>query len=81
MIIETAEAHYIEGCSAPKYGNSLQRGCGSVCAAECCYSSRKLSRDTYNQTPSGFVAADARMEGGGNRVQTTMLYPSQHFTR
>ncbi|MBI4406886.1 MAG: Fe-S cluster assembly protein SufB [Candidatus Kerfeldbacteria bacterium] len=84
MIIEDgAEAHYIEGCSAPKYGtSSLHAGCVEVFVqpnARFRYSSvENWSRDTYNlNTKRALVAADARMEwvGGNMGSCVTMLYP------
>lgn len=84
MIIEAgAEAHYIEGCSAPKYGsNSLHAGCVEIFVkpkAHFRYSSvENWSKDTYNlNTKRAIVGADARMEwvGGNMGSQVTMLYP------
>lgn len=84
MIIEEgAEAHYIEGCSAPKYGSSsLHAGCVEIFVkpgAHFRYSSvENWSKDTYNlNTKRALVEADARMEwvGGNMGSQVTMLYP------
>lgn len=84
MIIEDgAEAHYIEGCSAPKYGSSsLHAGCVEIFVkpnARFRYSSvENWSRDTYNlNTKRALVAAGGRMEwvGGNMGSQVTMLYP------
>lgn len=84
IIIETgAEAHYIEGCSAPKYGtSSLHAGCVEVfvrAKARFRYSSvENWSRDTYNlNTKRALVGEHGRMEwvGGNMGSQVTMLYP------
>lgn len=84
IIIEAgAEAHYIEGCSAPKYGtSSLHVGCVEVFVHEDArfrYSSvENWSRDTYNlNTKRALVSAGGRMEwvGGNMGSQVTMLYP------
>lgn len=84
MIIEEgAEAHYIEGCSAPKYGsNSLHAGCVEVFVKKhghFRYSSvENWSKDTYNlNTKRALVGEAARMEwvGGNMGSQVTMLYP------
>lgn len=84
MIVEEgAEAHYIEGCSAPKYGSSsLHAGCVEIFVhknARFRYSSvENWSRDTYNlNTKRALVAEGARMEwvGGNMGSQVTMLYP------
>lgn len=84
MIIEEgADAHYIEGCSAPKYGsNSLHAGCVEIFvkkSARFRYSSvENWSKDTYNlNTKRAIVQEDARMEwvGGNMGSQVTMLYP------
>lgn len=85
MIIEDgAEAHYIEGCSAPKYGsNSLHVGCVEIFVkpnARFRYSSvENWSQDTYNlNTKRSIVDKDARMEwvGGNMGSGVTMLYPA-----
>lgn len=84
IIIEAgAEAHYIEGCSAPKYGtSSLHAGCVEVFVkdnARFRYSSvENWSKDTYNlNTKRALVGTDGRMEwvGGNMGSQVTMLYP------
>ncbi|MCW1930552.1 MAG: Fe-S cluster assembly protein SufB [Candidatus Kerfeldbacteria bacterium] len=84
MIIEEgADAHYIEGCSAPKYGaRSLHAGCVEVFVkkgARMRYSSvENWSSDTYNlNTKRAIVHADAHMEwvGGNMGSGLTMLYP------
>lgn len=83
IIEDGAEAHYIEGCSAPKYGtNSLHAGCVEVFVkqdARFRYSSvENWSRDTYNlNTKRALVAAGGHMEwvGGNMGSQVTMLYP------
>ncbi len=84
MIIEAgAEAHYIEGCSAPKYGSSsLHAGCVEIfvkTGAHFRYSSvENWSKDTYNlNTKRALVESNARMEwvGGNMGSQVTMLYP------
>lgn len=84
MIIEdNADAHYIEGCSAPKYGaNSLHAGCVEIFVkkgARMRYSSvENWSSDTYNlNTKRSIVMEDARMEwvGGNMGSGVTMLYP------
>ncbi len=84
MIIEEgADAHYIEGCSAPKYGtNSLHAGCVEIFVkkdARFRYSSvENWSKDTYNlNTKRAIVADHGRMEwvGGNMGSQVTMLYP------
>ncbi|EKD79607.1 MAG: hypothetical protein ACD_41C00026G0002 [uncultured bacterium] len=83
IIEDTAEAHYIEGCSAPKYGSSsLHAGCVEVFVgtdARFRYSSvENWSKDTYNlNTKRALVAAGGRMEwvGGNMGSCVTMLYP------
>ncbi|EKD76172.1 MAG: hypothetical protein ACD_43C00206G0003 [uncultured bacterium] len=83
IIEDGAEAHYIEGCSAPKYNsNSLHVGCVEIfvkAKARFRYSSvENWSRDTYNlNTKRALVAAAGRMEwvGGNMGSQVTMLYP------
>jgi Fe-S cluster assembly protein SufB len=83
VIEEGAEAHYIEGCSAPKYGaNALHAGCVEVFVgknAKFRYSSvENWSKDTYNlNTKRAIVDDDARMEwvGGNMGSGVTMLYP------
>lgn len=84
MIIEEgAEAHYIEGCSAPKYGtSSLHAGCVEIFvkkSARFRYSSvENWSKDTFNlNTKRALVGEDGHMEwvGGNMGSQVTMLYP------
>ncbi|MCF7905785.1 Fe-S cluster assembly protein SufB [Candidatus Gracilibacteria bacterium] len=83
IVEKDAKAHYIEGCSAPKYGsNSLHAGCVEVFVAENAharYSSvENWSADTYNlNTKRALVQGNARMEwiGGNLGSGTTMLYP------
>ncbi len=84
MIIEKgADAHYIEGCSAPKYGaNSLHAGCVEVFVkkgARFRYSSvENWSPDTYNlNTKRALVDEDGHVEwvGGNMGSGVTMLYP------
>lgn len=84
MIIEEgADAHYIEGCSAPKYGaNSLHAGCVEVFVkpgARFRYSSvENWSADTYNlNTKRAIVEENGHMEwvGGNMGSGVTMLYP------
>jgi Fe-S cluster assembly protein SufB len=84
MIIEEgADAHYIEGCSAPKYGSrSLHAGCVEIFVkkgARMRYSSvENWSSDTYNlNTKRAIVQADGHMEwvGGNMGSGLTMLYP------
>ncbi len=83
ILEKNAKAHYIEGCSAPKYGsNSLHAGCVEVFVAEGAharYSSvENWSADTYNlNTKRAIVQNNGRMEwiGGNLGSGTTMLYP------
>ncbi len=83
IIEDDAQAHYIEGCSAPKYGSdSLHAGCVEVFVgknAQMRYSSvENWSSDTYNlNTKRARVGADSRMEwvGGNLGSGVTMLYP------
>ncbi len=83
IIEEGADAHYIEGCSAPKYdSNSLHAGCVEVFIkkkARLRYSSvENWSKDTYNlNTKRALVGEDGRIEwvGGNMGSQVTMLYP------
>lgn len=80
---EGAKAHYIEGCSAPKYGSqALHAGCVEVFVGEGAqfrYSSvENWSKDTYNlNTKRAIVQKNGRMEwvGGNMGSGTTMLYP------
>lgn len=83
IIGKQAHGHYIEGCSAPKYGTSaLHAGCVEVFVKEGAsfrYSSvENWSRDTYNlNTKRAVVEKNARMEwvGGNMGSGVTMLYP------
>ncbi|MBL7058571.1 Fe-S cluster assembly protein SufB [Patescibacteria group bacterium] len=83
VVEEGAEAHYIEGCSAPRWGvNSLHAGCVEVYvekSAHFRYSSvENWSRDAYNlNTKRAIIKKDAHMEwvGGNFGSQVTMLYP------
>ncbi len=67
IVEDNAEAHYIEGCSAPKYGSqALHAGCVEIFVkpnAKCRYSSvENWSRDTYNlNTKRAIVERDAIM--------------------
>jgi Fe-S cluster assembly protein SufB len=84
IIEENAQAQYIEGCSAPKYGtNALHAGCVEVFVAENAqfrYSSvENWSKDTYNlNTKRAIIGKDAQMEwiGGNMGSAVTMLYPA-----
>lgn len=83
VIEEGAEAHYIEGCSAPKYGsNALHAGCVEIFVgkgAKFRYSSvENWSKDTYNlNTKRAIVEEGGTMEwvGGNMGSGVTMLYP------
>jgi len=83
VIEDGAEAHYIEGCSAPKYGsNALHAGCVEVFVgkgAKFRYSSvENWSKDTYNlNTKRAIVDDGGVMEwvGGNMGSGVTMLYP------
>lgn len=83
IIEEGAEAHYIEGCSAPKYGsNALHAGCVEVYVGKTArfrYSSvENWSKDTYNlNTKRAILEENAFMEwvGGNMGSGVTMLYP------
>lgn len=83
IIEEGADAHYIEGCSAPKYGSqALHAGLVEVFVkpgAKMRYSSvENWSRDTFNlNTKRAIVEKDATMEwvGGNMGSGVTMLYP------
>lgn len=84
VVEEDASVEYIEGCSAPKFGeNSLHAGGVEVFVAEGArarYSSvENWSQDTYNlNTKRAIVKAKGRMEwiGGNLGSGTTMLYPA-----
>lgn len=83
VVEEGANVHYIEGCSAPKYGTqALHAGLVEIFVkptAKCRYSSvENWSRDTYNlNTKRAIVERDATMEwvGGNLGSGVTMLYP------
>ncbi len=84
IIIEKgAKAHYIEGCSAPKYGSqALHAGCVEIFVGEegnLRYSSvENWSKDTFNlNTKRAIVQKNASMEwvGGNMGSGVTMLYP------
>ncbi len=87
IIEEGAQAHYIEGCSAPKYGSSsLHAGCVEVYVeknARFRYSSvENWSKDTYNlNTKRAMVKENAVMEwvGGNLGSGVTMLYPCSYL--
>ncbi len=83
VLEDEAEAHYIEGCSAPKYGtSSLHAGCVEVyvgTSAKMRYSSvENWSIDTYNlNTKRAIIQKDGFIEwiGGNLGSGVTMLYP------
>ncbi len=83
IVDEGADVHYIEGCSAPKYGSqALHAGCVEVYvkrSASARYSSvENWSRDTFNlNTKRAIVERDATMQwvGGNMGSGVTMLYP------
>lgn len=83
VVEDEAEAHYIEGCSAPKYGKqALHAGCVEIYVGKgsrCRYSSvENWSKDTYNlNTKRSIIGEDAHMEwvGGTLGSGVTMLYP------
>ena len=83
VVEEGANVEYIEGCSAPKFGeNSLHAGGVEVFVgknARARYSSvENWSQDTYNlNTKRSIVQESGRMEwvGGNLGSGTTMLYP------
>lgn len=83
IVEEGADVHYIEGCSAPKYGSqALHAGCVEIFVkqgATCRYSSvENWSRDTYNlNTKRAIVEKDGTIEwvGGNMGSGCTMLYP------
>ncbi len=88
VVEEGATVHYIEGCSAPKYGShALHAGLVEVFVKEgasCRYSSvENWSRDTYNlNTKRAIVSKDGLMEwiGGNMGSGVTMLYPCSMLT-
>ncbi len=83
IIEDGASAHYIEGCSAPKYGTaSLHAGCVEIYVgsnAKMRYSSvENWSVDTYNlNTKRAIVESGGSIEwiGGNLWSGVTMLYP------
>lgn len=83
IVEQGANAHYIEGCSAPKYGSqALHAGLVEIFVkdgAKARYSSvENWSKDTYNlNTKRAIVQKDATMEwiGGNMGSGVTMLYP------
>lgn len=83
IVEKNAKVHYIEGCSAPKYGSqSLHAGAVEVFIGENAqfrYSSvENWSKDTYNlNTKRAVVQENGTMEwvGGNLGSGTTMLYP------
>lgn len=83
IIEEGAQAHYIEGCSAPRYGvDSLHAGGVEIYVkkgARFRYSSvESWSKDAYNlNTKRALVEEKAHMEwvGGNFGSNVTMLYP------
>jgi Fe-S cluster assembly protein SufB len=83
IIEDGAEGHYIEGCSAPKYGSqALHAGCVEITVgvgAKFRYSSvENWSKDTYNlNTKRAIIEKDGVMEwvGGNMGSGVTMLYP------
>ncbi len=83
IVEDGADVHYIEGCSAPKYGShALHAGLVEIFVkpgAKARYSSvENWSRDTYNlNTKRAIVEKDATMEwiGGNMGSGVTMLYP------
>lgn len=83
IVEDGAQGHYIEGCSAPRYGvDSLHAGCVEVFVkpgARFRYSSvESWSKDAYNlNTKRAIVERDGTMEwvGGNFGSHVTMLYP------
>src|SRR3989339_1008154 len=83
IVEEEAEVHYIEGCSAPKYGKrSIHAGCVEIFVgqnAKVRYSSvENWSKDTYNlNTKRAIVEKNGHIEwvGGNMGSAITMLYP------
>ena len=80
---EGSDGHYIEGCSAPKWGiDSLHAGCVEIfvgAKSRFRYSSiENWSRDVYNlNTKRAIVEAGGKMEwvGGNFGSAVAMLYP------
>ena len=83
IVEKMSKSHYIEGCSAPKYGSqSLHAGCVEIFCEEGAsfrYSSvENWSPDTFNlNTKRALIKNNAHMEwvGGNLGAGTTMLYP------
>ncbi|MBU0458501.1 Fe-S cluster assembly protein SufB [Patescibacteria group bacterium] len=83
IVDEGADVHYIEGCSAPKYGRQgLHAGCVEIYAkagSRVRYSSvENWSKDTFNlNTKRAIVEKDALIQwvGGNLGAGVTMLYP------
>jgi len=83
IVEDNAQAHYIEGCSAPRYGaDSLHAGAVEIFVAPGArfrYSSvESWSKDAYNlNTKRAIVEENAHMEwvGGNFGSHVTMLYP------
>jgi len=83
IIEDGAEGHYIEGCSAPKYGShALHAGCVEIFVgknAKFRYSSvENWSRDTYNlNTKRAIIEENSVIEwvGGNMGSGVMMLYP------
>tara|TARA_Y100000310_G_scaffold286519_1_gene310795 strand:- start:21112 stop:22620 length:1509 start_codon:yes stop_codon:yes gene_type:complete len=83
ILDEGSEAHYIEGCSAPRYtSNSIHAGCVEIFVkkgARMRYSSiENWSKNTYNlNTKRAIVGEDGTMEwvNGNTGSGVTMLYP------
>lgn len=84
IIVEAGgQGHYIEGCSAPRYGvDSLHAGCVEIFVGEGArfrYSSvESWSKDAYNlNTKRAIVQRGGHMEwvGGNFGSHVTMLYP------
>lgn len=83
IVEDDVQAHYIEGCSAPKYGiASLHAGCVEIYVgkrARMRYSSvENWSIDTYNlNTKRAIVDDEGFIEwvGGNMGSGVTMLYP------
>jgi len=83
IIDDEAEAHYIEGCSAPKYGtNALHAGCVEIFVgkgAKFRYSSvENWSKNTYNLNTKRAIVDDSGIiewVSGNMGSGVTMLYP------
>jgi Fe-S cluster assembly protein SufB len=87
IIEDGAKGHYIEGCSAPKFGSeSLHAGCVEIFVKENAsfrYSSvENWSKDTFNlNTKRALVQKDSTIEwvGGNLGSGATMLYPASYL--